>query len=302
MQPGDYFGIVAPVEFTDANLVASNVPEDEPVWSSSVTYEKDDRVRVGHMLYQSTIDGNTNRNPLTDIESWAEVGPSNRWAALDGSTSSKTYQATLITYQFKFGRAVTSLHVLDTTAVNSIRVYVVDPVYGTVYDNAESMGWVPRQVGWWEWFFGQRASKHSASFDLPTFPNAEIYVEINGTADMGVGVIAAGNIERYSLGMGARTGSSVGIQDFSRKERNDFGDSTLVKRNFAKRGSFTMMVKAGEVDSLIRRMEEIRATPCLFIASYRYDATRIFGFYKDFDLIIEYYNYSIFQITIEGLT
>lgn len=297
----ELFTIVEPINYTDLNLIASNVAESEAEWSSSATYSKGDRVRVGHVVYQSAIDSNTNKNPVTNIDAWGEVGPTNRWAALDGYTSSKTAQANSITYQFRFGEAATALHILDTVGANKVRVYVVDPVYGTVFDQTKLMNPVPLVTSWWHWFFGKRQGATSSSFDLPTFPNADIFVEIEGTADLAVGTIIAGNGETYSLA-GVRAGASIGIQDYSRKERTDFGDTTLVKRNFAKRGSFAMMVRASEVDAIMFRMQELRATPCLFIASYRYDSTKIFGFYKDFDLLIEYYDYSVFSINVEGLT
>lgn len=293
--------LVAPVPVTDPLLVSSDVPETEPEWAAGTTYAKGARARLGHVIYQSAIDANIGRNPATDIEAWTEVGPSNRWAAFDGSVSTKTHQAGNISYRLKFGRAITSVNVLETDGATSVRVRVVDPTYGAVYDRTISMAPTPRSSSWWQWFFGQRNAQYDASFnDLPTYPNADILVDIVGTADLAVGVILFGNAETYTIGV--RYGASVGIQDYSRKERNDFGDTTLVRRAYARRANFTMVVPREEVDALMRRMSDLRAVPCLWSGSGAYDAMKVYGFYKDFDLVIQDKYNSIFTLSLEGLT
>ena len=100
------------------------------------------------------------------------------------------------------------------------------------------------------------------------------------------------------LKMGAR----IGIQDYSRKERSEFGDVMLVERAFAKRASFSLLLTADEVDSFHQFLSEVRATPCLWIGSRRYESTTLYGFYKNFDIVISYFNYSDCELELEGLT
>ena len=109
-----------------------------------------------------------------------------------------------------------------------------------------------------------------------------------------------GTVRRFALGV--KAGARVGIQDYSRKERTEFGDTVLVERAFAKRASLQLLLTASEVDALNDFMAEVRATACLWIGSSRYESTTVYGFYKSFEIAITYYDYSDCELELEGLT
>ena len=177
----------------------------------------------------------------------------------------------------------------------------IDPTFGVVYDKTVSLALTPLAPGWWAWFFGERrAPTQTLLQDLPSYPGADILIGITGTAELAVGVILLGQARRFS--MGVKLGARVGIQDYSRKERNDFGDVMVVERAFAKRAGFSLLLAAGEVDALYQFLSEVRATPCLWIGSKRYEATTLYGFYKNFDIVISYFDYSDCELELEGLT
>ena len=191
--------------------------------------------------------------------------------------------------------------VLNISGGTSLRVRVVDPTLGTVYDKTVSLSRTPLAPGWWMWFFGERRAPTQALLqDLPSYPGADILIDITGTAELAVGVILLGQARQFS--MGVKLGACVGIQDYSRKERNDFGDVMVVERAFAKRASFSLFLVAGEVDALYQFLSEVRATPCLWIGSRCYESTTVYGFYKNFDIVISYYDYSDCELELEGLT
>ena len=104
------------------------------------------------------------------------------------------------------------------------------------------------------------------------------------------------------IGEGIELGASVGIQDYSRKEKNDFGDYVLVQRNYSKRARFSMAVLNDQIDALQDLLVDLRTTPCVWIGDDRYQSTMIYGFYKDFDIVIAYHLVSDCNIEIEGLT
>jgi len=43
-------------------------------------------------------------------------------------------------------------------------------------------------------------------------------------------------------------------------------------------------------------------SPCLWVGSNEFEATTIFGFYKNFDILLNYPNHSECSLDIEGLT
>lgn len=296
--------VVRPVPVTPAMLISTDVPEtDHPAWASGTTYALGARVIsvATHKVYQSAIDGNLGKNPTTDATAWKEVGSTNRWRVFDRSVSSQTAKASTISYRLRMGQAVTSLAALNLTGATSMQVRVVDPTYGTVYDKTVDLSSVPVAVGWWEWYFGERRTPTQALLmDLPSFPAADVLIDLVGTAELAVGVILLGQLRTFS--MGVRMGARVGIQDYSRKERTEFGDVVLMERAFAKRASFSLLLRSEEVDTLNAFMAEVRATPCLWIGSSRYESTTVYGFYKSFDIVISYYDYSDSELELEGLT
>lgn len=296
--------VVKPIAVTPSMLVSTDVPEtDYAEWDVGTTYAVGDRVIVAaqHKIYQSAIAENVGKNPATDSAAWLEVGATNRWKPYDKSVSSQVVQADAISYRIKPGQAVTSVGVLNITGGTSLRVRVVDPTLGTVYDKTVSLSRTPLAPGWWVWFFGERRAPTQAILqDLPSYPGADILIDITGTAELAVGVILIGQVRQFALGV--KMGARIGIQDYSRKERSEFGDVMLVERAFAKRASFSLLLTADEVDSFHQFLSEVRATPCLWIGSRRYESTTLYGFYKSFDIVIPYFSYSDCDLELEGLT
>ncbi len=296
--------VVKPIAVTPSMLVSTDVPEaDYAEWAAGTTYAIDDRVIVAaqHKIYQSAVAANVGKDPATDRAAWLEVGATNRWKPYDKSVSSQVVQAGSISYRIKPGQAVTSVGVLNITGGTSLRVRVIDPTFGTVYDKTVSLSRIPLAPGWWMWFFGERRAPTQAILqDLPSYPGADILIDITGTAELAVGVILIGQVRQFALGV--KMGARIGIQDYSRKERSEFGDVMLVERAFAKRASFSLLLTADEVDSFHQFLSEVRATPCLWIGSRRYESTTLYGFYKSFDIVIPYFSYSDCDLELEGLT
>lgn len=298
--------VVAPITVTPAMLVSSDVPEnDYPEWSNTTTYAKGARVILAaqHKVYESAADSNTGNNPVTPAAEpkWLEVGPTNRWRPFDKSVSSQVKQANHISYRIKPGQAITSLGLLNVTGATSIRVRMIDPSFGTVYDKTIPMARVQVKAGWWWFWFGERRVPTQALIqDLPTFPGADLLIDITGTADLAVGVILIG--QRRTFALGVKSGARVGIQDYSRKERTEFGDVVLVERAFAKRAAFQLLLASSEVDSFNDFLASVRATPCLWIGSSRFESTTVYGFYKNFEIVLSYYDYADSELELEGLT
>ena len=303
--------IVEPVTISNGMVTSSNIPEnDYSAWvggSPATTYALGDRVILTstHKIYESLQNSNTNHNPETETAWWIEVSPTNKWKAFDTSSTTQTLASGIsppvITYDFELGQAVNCVAFLNVTGCNTIEVIMDDPVYGIVYDETISLARIPLSSDWWAWFFGQKREKNQyVALDLPSYPNATITVTLDGTPTLGVGIIMFGQQQSFSLGM--QYGARLGIQDYSRKETNDFGDTVFVVRAFAKRATYDVFLENEELDSFQNYLSNIRATPCLWVGSNEFEATTIFGFYKNFDILLNYPNHSECSLDIEGLT
>lgn len=297
--------ILRPQVVTDAILTACNVPEtDAPVWAVGTTYAVGAIVMLlsTHSLYENQVAGNVGNSPDLNPTMWVRIRATNRWRAFDGSGSSRTAQASSISYTFLPGVSVPMLAALGLQECSTIRVYQTDPVYGTVYDRTISPSALPISADWWEWYFGDwKGGTSIAIFDsMPSFPNATLHVDLVGTAGMVVSNILFGSPRTWGLGIGY--GAKVGRQIYSRREVNNFGDIQLVKRPSAKRASFELMILASEVDAMQDAMDSIDSDVCLFIGTTMYESTVILGIFQTFDTLISYPTHSTVQIDLLGVT
>jgi hypothetical protein len=304
--------IVPPLAITDSILVvgsppATNVPEnDYAAWSSMTTYAEGDRVILTstHRIYESLQGANLNKNPVTETTFWVEVGPTNRWAVFDTSVSTQTAQSTNITYTLEPGIAINSLAILNLTDADEINIQITSPASGSpgiVYTETVDLGLTSPFSDWYNWFFGirSRPSQYIVT-NLPIYTDGIFEIEILGGTDLAVGVILIGQQQRF--GRGIRLGARVGIQDYSRKETSEFGETILVQRAFAKKANFDLFIDKAEVDTLQIYLSGLRATPALWIGSTEYESTTVFGFYKNFDVLLNYPEHADCELEIEGLT
>lgn len=303
--------IVPPLAITDSILIvgsppATNVPEnDYAAWSSMTTYAEGDRVILTstHRIYESLQGANLNKNPVTETTFWVEVGPTNRWAVFDTSVSTQTAQSTNITYTLEPGIAINSLAILNLTDADEINIQITSPSSGSpgiVYTETVDLGLTSPFSDWYNWFFGirSRPSQYIVT-NLPIYTDGIFEIEILGGTDLAVGVILIGQQQRF--GRGIRLGARVGIQDYSRKETSEFGETILVQRAFAKKANFDLFIDKAEVDTLQIYLSALRATPALWIGSTEYESTTVFGFYKNFDVLLNYPEHADCELEIEGL-
>lgn len=297
--------VVKPITITDAILTSSTVTEaDYSAWSSATTYALGSRVIIvaTHKIYESLQASNLNKDPLTQPLWWIEVSPTNRWACLDTSVTTQTKRATSISYTLTPNQAVNALAVLNLTNATSVVISMTSVLGGgAVFSKTVNLAAMPLYSAWWAWFYGTKITPtQSVNLDLPSYVDGVITITINGGSALAVGVVMLG--QQRAFGVGVQYGARVGIQDYSRKEKNDFGDTVLVERAFAKRANFDLIIEKYETDQLQTFLSEIRATNVLWIGTSEYESTIIFGFYKSFDILISYPTRSDCSLEIEGLT
>lgn len=296
--------IIPPLAITPAMLTATDVPEtDHAEWSSGTTYALGDRVIVAaqHKVFQSLAASNTNNNPATSPTKWIEVGPTNRWKLLDLRNSSATTQALSMSYTITPGKVINSIAAVGVLA-QEVTITVTDPVDGVVYTREIDLRGAIQEPTWYAYFFDELELRTEfTATDLPAYGSADIEIEFAAaTGDVSCASLLIGY--KRSFGLGVESGASVGITDYSRKEPDDFGNYQLMQRAYSRRFELSTLVGKSEVQPLINFLAANRATPMLWIGHPSYASTVVFGFYKDFDVTIDYPDFSNVVIDVEGLT
>lgn len=296
--------VIKSITVTDAILTATSVAEaDHSAWNSGTTYAQGDRVILvsTHKIYESLQASNTNKAPTTETLWWVEVSATNRWKLFDLSSTTQTLLDAADYYELTPGQAVNALALVNISGVLTVRVRLTDPSFGVVFDQTADLADVPSESSWYAWFFEPRTEQTQfVVSDLPSYPNATLRVDLTSSGAAYVGAMVFGT--QRSIGMGVQQGLRLGLQDYSRKERNDWGDTVLVQRAYAKRATVSMLLSNAELDNAYNLLVDLRATPCLWLISDNYSSLSLFGFFSNFEITIAYAQYSDVSLDLESLT
>lgn len=303
--------LIIPYTIADANLIATNILEnDAPEWATGTTYTTGDVVMslATHKRYEALQAVPADINPDTDTTEppyWLELGATNRWKVFDKVIADKTTTAgTTITYTLgAFGKPASAVSVFGLNG-ETAQLVVTDATDGEVYNQTITLVDNGLVVNGYTYFFEPFRVRTEATFEnIPPYADAEYALTVTGTLlDLPeIGEIVLGS--EYTLGS-TTYGTSVGIEDFSVKERDQFGRAFLVERPFAKLVDFDFVINTRESRRTATLLEEVRATPAVYFADRDTDqfGTTVYGFYRNFSINLNSPSISNVTLEVEGLT
>lgn len=298
--------IIKPVTITDSILTSSTVPEDDySVWASGTTYALEDRVisTSTHKVYESVQASNTGNDPTTDDGTWwLEVSATNRWKAFDQKITDQVSESNSIGYVLDpTDELVTAIAFFNLDA-SELQLQLETTGEGEYYNQTFDLIDNSYVLDWYTYFFEpQRKLEELLIEDLPPYTSPTVTITISETGSTAeVGQIIIG---RY-LDLGAtQYNTSVSIEDFSRKERDTFGNPIIVERAFAQRAEYDITLETNAVRRVQSILSEVRTTPVVWYAgpnTSKYGTT-IYGYYRDFDINLSTPSLSYATIDVEGL-
>lgn len=252
------------------------------------------------LIYESRVAANLGNTPATSPTQWLKIGSTNRHACLDQRVASRTTRADAIVMGITLGSMVTDVCLLNLDA-DSVVVTSTDPVDGLVFNQTFSLiesGEIDDYYAYW--FNPIELSNRLYVPDLPPYPNATISITINkpgGVAACGVCGVGFGRDSGD-----AEFGLSLGLDDYSQKDANRFGDTALVEGAYADNMSLTAWVKRGKSAALIRRLTGLRAKPAFYVGEGTMSDTLLYGWPETWRCVLPYPNEDIYTITFKGLT
>lgn len=95
--------------------------------------------------------------------------------------------------------------------------------------------------------------------------------------------------------------TSLGIRDYSRKERDAFGRAIITQREFTHAISYKVAIDTDNIYPVTRWLGLIRATLSVYGGLPGSQETLTIGYFKDFSIPIDSYTQSIFTLEVEGL-
>ncbi len=291
--------ILKPMTISDA-MLTSNVTITETLWTAG-TYTIGTK-RYKGTLYYEVIVASTSDDPEVGVlavpPTWANIGSINKWAMFNDTVQDQTTRASNIDVTLVVPSVITTVALLNVEALTAL-VTMTDDTEGLVYSQSIDLADIG-VIDWWEYYFLAYEYLSDVIFSgLPAYTGADVRVLLTqtaGTAKCGELVIGA---TRF-IGT-TQFGTSVGIIDYSKKTTDDLGRFVITPKAFSKRIDFDLDLDTSAVSSVQRYLTSVRTTPCVFIGDPVTEAVIVYGFFKNFNIILSNPASAACSIQVEGL-
>lgn len=302
------------VKFVPSMLLSTNAVNEGPVWTAG-TYGIGDivirEVLIGNgymrnlpalRKFESLVATNT-AIPGEDETKWQDIGPANTVACFDGKVSTRTSYAGTLAMEVAPASLATVVAFFNLVG-QEITLIARDVDDAVVFDDTRSL--VAEEVtDWFDWFHAPFDQLDRVVFtDVPIYTTSTIEITVTprgGTAGIGHVCFALPR----DIGYSPLAGASVGTDDYSVKETDEFGDTTFVERpssDFQNIAVLTENTRLGYVKRLLTRM---RATPCMLIASESAELAEVlinYGWIGTHTVAINHASHSLIDVEFKGLT
>ncbi len=293
------------INLSSSNVTASTYDE----WSDdSVSYSVGDNVKVTDSTtsrvdeYECTESHTSSSDsyPPNDSTNWLYLGASNRWKMFDDYVNTQTSNLNTIEVTISTSSFVDTVALFNLEAL-TVQVVCKDDtieVFNTTYDLS-----VTTINNWYDYFFEDFKYKSDLFVTIPGLYK-NLTVEITITASTNNDAKCGHCVLGKSLELGCTTYSpTISINDYSTKSTNEFGETYLNQRTYAKTISAIISIDSVNIDRVMENLANIRSTPCVwqFNEDTFYNSLTIYGFFKDFSILLQSPLVSTCNLEIEGL-
>lgn len=275
-------------------------------WSAATSYVVGDRVKVTstvpHREYEAS-QASTNKPPADNPEYWIDLGVTNPYKLIDDKTSTRTVQLEGFSATVEAPGRATHLAIFGATLCESVRIQqTVDSV--ELLDVTYPMRAFSEASSWSEYFFSPTEYRDSLVAELPGwYSDSEVTVTFSGSAGVtvGIGHLVIGGFTRLGKTVFPVTASLI---DYSVRETDEFGDTILTERAYARRLEGQSLIEPSSLrDGIHRVMASRRAAGSVWDANddgTDVDAWRLFGFCREYDITDE--DATVLTFELYGLT
>lgn len=294
--------VVEPISITEDMMLSSNIPEtDAPVWAVGTSYTTGQTVIRDHAVFEA-VSASTGQDPLLDTTSayWIRLGATNRWKPFDRLISDATVKSGDITYTLQPNLLADAVAFFGLDAA-TIRVWVTDPVEGVIYDTTRTIIDNTSVFDGWSYAFEPITYEAQEIFTgVPIYTGVTLGITVSSAGVTQLGEIIVGRDQYLGTTL---VDTSVGLEDFSKKDRDDYGNAIIVPRASAQTATFRFYFPTDDARRLRGILTRIRATPAVYYAGDGTSkfGTTIFGFFRDFSVPLTT-NISFGSLEVEGLT
>lgn len=96
-------------------------------------------------------------------------------------------------------------------------------------------------------------------------------------------------------------GTEVGIVDYSRKDRDTFGNITLIPRGYSDLVSFKVCIDTDRANEVRSVLAANRASAARYVGHVDHDATIVTGYLVSFSITLDNWQKSSLTLEVEGV-
>ncbi|MFI0472974.1 hypothetical protein ACGLWX_09695 [Halomonas sp. HMF6819] len=313
--------ILVPLNTLAEHIKRSNVPDDEvAVYDPAATYTRGQGDAIGDLAVEGdTVYEYVGLEPVSGLapsegerqvpKQWIVHRTTNPTAMWNGIIGDATKSAAPwfegegrgIQFEIELGRRAGGVAFFGLRNVDSIRVEMIDPREGVVFDETRSMRSRRGINSYWSWFFEPIERRVDAIFDkLPPYA-AKLRISLQAAGDQAAecGACLIGPVRQYGF-IEWKSGGKV--LSFTEATRTRGGRLELRRGESVKAGSFRVSMRGDESDAIIKRLTDIEGLRVVFMGTDMYETALIYGIYEGLTFVYENKAFHNYSMEVLGLT
>lgn len=304
--------LITAQDVTDSTLTSSSVPEaDTTEWTSGANFATGATCMVTttangasiatHKIYTSIHVGTNSGHDPTAADGttyWTVVSSTNRWKMFNTTVQQQTVKAGGFNVVITPADVISGLSVVNTDC-ESITVLMVDPVEGTVFNQTYSMVSESGITSWYDYFFTPISRDSDlAVLGLPPYSSAVLTVTFTDTGTAKCGALVIGITEVIG---DSQYGASFGIMDYSTKATDSSGNVTITEGSFSDTADVDVIIETDRFAEVKKILTNARSVPSVWITEENTDGLIIYGYFREFSILMTNPTVSLTTLSIEGL-
>lgn len=277
--------MILPIDAEAAFIDTTGFPNVYPDFNGATVYGVQMMVGFSRRVYEARVttagNGTTPEQSLYDPDTnptgeWLLVSATNPYKPFDGKASDPAVSTGTKTYEFTAPGPVDTIGLANVLA-NSIIVRVMRGGV-QVYSFGKTPDPTPTVISPTTYTaLADGLVTDEVFTNVPAIAGDVIEIQFSAPGEIRVGQIVLG--AEVALGCSTKA-TKVGYQDFSRIERDEFGDATLIKRGYSRTVDYRFMINWADLAWVQRVVIAQRATPSFFFIDDDLDflGATVFGY------------------------
>lgn len=279
-------------EYTSVNVIV-----EHPTWDIATTYNFDDIIFYEQYYYKCVTDNNTGLIPPDNSSSWLLWEISNSYAQIDlRATTSTIWNADTATNPLDnalisiFPNLSYNFVGLGGVLGSTVLIEVLDDLNNVIYTAGDDI-YFREDADWYGYYFGtfNNDTEQGFIYNLPptTGGSIRVTVSVDSSGTAAVDYMIAG----YSQWVGdSLYGASLGFESNSTIEIDDFGITTITRREAAQKMDIDCIFPSQQIQQMKRLARSIIDKTVLFVGDESedsvYENLLILGYIESWDVIL----------------